>query len=252
PPESSPGNLCACSRKPTRSSRRMPLSSACSAERPSTLIWARVRLRMTVRWGNSSKCWNTMPMRARSFGRLVAASPTDTPSTTMRPCSNGSSPLTHLISVDLPEPDGPHTTTTSPLATRVEQPLSTCTVPYHLLTPSTVIMSGSKARSFQLSSHDGGAALDDAHALRGRQGDDEVDQRRKQVHLDQAAVALRHLGGGAEEVGDRQDVDQRRVLEQDDGLREQDREHVAERLRQHDVAHGGRPGHAERQCGRDL
>jgi hypothetical protein len=28
---------------------------------------------------------------------------------------NGSSALTHLISVDLPEPEGPQTTTTSPL-----------------------------------------------------------------------------------------------------------------------------------------
>jgi hypothetical protein len=30
-------------------------------------------------------------------------------------------PIAHLMSVDLPEPDGPHTTTTSPLATSVEQ-----------------------------------------------------------------------------------------------------------------------------------
>jgi hypothetical protein len=35
------------------------------------------------------------------------------------PCWKGSRPLTHLISVDLPEPDGPQTTTTSPLATVV-------------------------------------------------------------------------------------------------------------------------------------
>ena len=75
-----------------------------------------------------------MPMRARSFGRLVLGSPTEMPSTVMRPFWNGSSPLTHLISVDLPEPDGPQTTTTSPLATSVEQSFSTCIGPYHLLT----------------------------------------------------------------------------------------------------------------------
>ena len=58
----------------------------------------------------------------------------------MRPFWKGSSPLTHLISVDLPEPDGPQTTTTSPLATSVEQLLSTCVGPYHLLIVSMAIM----------------------------------------------------------------------------------------------------------------
>ena len=58
----------------------------------------------------------------------------------MVPSSNGSSPLTHLIRVDLPDPDGPHTTTTSPLATSVLQFFSTCVVPYHLLTLLMVIM----------------------------------------------------------------------------------------------------------------
>ena len=64
------------------------------------------------------------------------------PSTVMAPSWNGSSPLTHLISVDLPEPDGPHTTTTSPLATSVEQSLSTWKSRYHLLTLLIVIMAG--------------------------------------------------------------------------------------------------------------
>ena len=66
-----------------------------------------------------------MPMRARSFGRSVVRSPTETPSTVILPRWNGSSPFTHLISVLLPEPEGPQTTTTSPLATRVLQSLST-------------------------------------------------------------------------------------------------------------------------------
>ena len=75
-----------------------------------------------------------MPMRARSFGRLVLRSPTAMPSTVIAPSWNGSSPLTHLISVDLPEPEGPQTTTTSPLATPVEQSLEHLALPYHLLT----------------------------------------------------------------------------------------------------------------------
>jgi hypothetical protein len=40
-----------------------------------------------------------------------------------------------LISVDLPEPDGPHTTTTSPFSTVVEQLVSTWKLPYHFETP---------------------------------------------------------------------------------------------------------------------
>ena len=45
-----------------------------------------------------------------------------------------------LIRVDLPEPDGPHTTTTSPLAMLVVQLLSTCTEPYHLDTSFSSII----------------------------------------------------------------------------------------------------------------
>ena len=84
--------------------------------------------------GNSSKLWNTMPMRERSFGRLVERSPTEIPSTVMVPLVNGSNPLMHLISVLLPEPDGPQITTTSPLAMLIEQSSSTWNGPYHLLT----------------------------------------------------------------------------------------------------------------------
>ena len=62
-----------------------------------------------------------MPMRERSLGRLVVRSPTEMPSTVMVPLVNGSSPLMHLISVLLPEPDGPQITTTSPLAMLIEQ-----------------------------------------------------------------------------------------------------------------------------------
>src|SRR6478735_11442706 len=76
-----------------------------------------------------------MPTRARSFGKSVLGSLTLMPSKMISPPWIGSSALTHLISVDLPEPDGPHTTTTSPLATLVVQSFRTWKVgPYHLLT----------------------------------------------------------------------------------------------------------------------
>jgi hypothetical protein len=48
--------------------------------------------------------------------------------------------LTHLIRVDLPDPDGPHTTTTSPFLTAVVQSVRTWKSPYHLLTDFIVIM----------------------------------------------------------------------------------------------------------------
>src|SRR6202020_1465715 len=76
-----------------------------------------------------------MPTRARSFGKLVLGSPTEMPSTTIWPFWNASSALTHLISVDFPDPDGPQTTTTSPLATLVVQSFSAWKVGlYHLST----------------------------------------------------------------------------------------------------------------------
>src|ERR1700679_3307362 len=76
-----------------------------------------------------------MPTRARSFGKLVLGSPTEMPSTIIWPFWNGSSALTHLISVDFPDPDGPQTTTTSALATLVVQSFNAWKLgPYHLST----------------------------------------------------------------------------------------------------------------------
>lgn len=54
----------------------------------------------------------------------------------------GSSRLIVRHSVDLPEPDGPITTTTSPRPTDSETSSSTCSGPNHLLTASST-MSGS-------------------------------------------------------------------------------------------------------------
>ncbi len=134
PPESSEGYLGAWSARPTRSSRLRPFSSASPRSRLSTLIWPSSRLSSTLLWGNSSKCWNTMPTRARSRGRLVERAWTSMPSTTMRPASMRCNPLTHWASVLLPEPEGPHTTTTWPRSTTSEQSLSAWKSPNHLST----------------------------------------------------------------------------------------------------------------------
>ncbi|MNR20253.1 hypothetical protein D3C85_1370850 [compost metagenome] len=80
------------------------------------------------------KCWNTKPTSARSALRSVFGSATFLPSTQISPSLMLSSWFTVRIMVDLPEPDGPHTTTTSPCATCRSIPFSTCKSLNHLWT----------------------------------------------------------------------------------------------------------------------
>src|SRR6266576_5804452 len=138
-----------------------------------------------------------MPMRARSFGRSVLGSFTEMSATVTVPSWNGSSPLTHLISVDFPEPDGPHTTTTSPLATRVVQSFNAWKLPYHLSTWLISIMKFSLA-------HHCNARLQLPDAERRDTGNDEIDRGCEQIHFDQPPVALRHLARRAEKIRNRQ------------------------------------------------
>ncbi len=70
------------------------------------------------------------------------------PSTTMSPFWNGSSAFTVLISVDLPDPEGPQTTTTSPFLIAVVQSVSTWKLPYHLETFLMSIMAKLSRRSW--------------------------------------------------------------------------------------------------------
>src|SRR5258705_8207698 len=154
------------------------------------------------------------------------------PATVIWPFWNGSSALTVLISVDLPEPDGPQTTMTSPFSTLVVQSASTWNWPYHLETLSIVIMGMTES-----SADDGDFLLQQLHRVRQRVAEHEIDDGDEQVHFDQPSVALRDLRCGAGEVGRGDHVDERRVLEEDDRLREQDRDHVAERLRKDHEPH---------------
>ena len=70
-------------------------------------------LSSTVRCGKRLNCWNTMPVSRRISWMLRRSRVSSMPSTTMRPASCSSSRLMQRIIVDLPEPDGPMTTTTS-------------------------------------------------------------------------------------------------------------------------------------------
>src|SRR6202140_5959249 len=118
------------------------------------------------------------------------------PSRMISPLWIGSSALTHFIHVDLPEPDGTHTTTTSPLATLVVQSFSAWKLPYHL---STWLISILELSLMNV----GDARLKTPHAKGRETGDDEIDDGREQMHFDQPAVALRDLAGGAEKNPDR-------------------------------------------------
>ena len=144
-----------------------------------------------------------MPATERSLGRLVRGSPTEVPLTMISPCWKGSSALTVLISVDLPEPDGPQTTTTSPLATAVVQASSTWKDPYHLLTCLISIIGGFGEACIvapvdKLAQH-AGALFQPLDQPRGGEADQEIHQRHEQIELHQPAVALADLGGRAQE-----------------------------------------------------
>src|SRR5580765_4066318 len=127
-----------------------------------------------------------MPTRARSFGRLVFGSWTEMPSTTIWPFWKGSSALTHLISVDFPDPDGPQTTMTSPFSTLVVQSASTWNWPYHLETLSIVIIGMASS-----STNDGNLLLQRLDGVRQCVAKHEIDGGDERVHLDQPPVALR-------------------------------------------------------------
>src|SRR5687768_15114736 len=75
-----------------------------------------------------------MPTRVRRRGRFTRRVVMGSPSTMISPPCTRSRPFTHRISVDLPEPEGPHTTTTSPAATDSVMRLRTCSLPKCLST----------------------------------------------------------------------------------------------------------------------
>src|SRR5271157_5168545 len=62
------------------------------------------------------------------------------PSTISRPLLIGSRRFIVRIRVDLPDPEGPQITTTSPLCTCKFMSLRTCMCPNHLCTPTKRIM----------------------------------------------------------------------------------------------------------------
>ena len=119
PPESWAGIFFAWLATPTRSSSSIAFSSASLRGIFRTLIGPRVTFSSTVLCAKRLNDWKTMPTSARSFARPAPSSGSVTPSIVIVPESIVSSRLIARQSVDLPDPDGPMTTTTSPRLTVV-------------------------------------------------------------------------------------------------------------------------------------
>src|ERR1700737_499740 len=173
---------------------------------------------------------------------LTLREPTSTPSTSTRPPWIASSRVTVRIRVDLPHPDGPTSTLTSPRLTTPETPASACVDPYHLSTFSNRIMAAScRDRDARRRTSPGRHAPLYVTRQRGqREAQHEIGQCQDAVDLkglgEQHVVPLARGEGhfvGAE------DVAQRGFLDGRNELTDHARQHVVEGLRQHDLEGGG-------------
>ena len=112
-----------------------PVPRPPSAASRRTCRGASVMFSSTVRCGKRLNCWKTIPTSRRISWMLRRSSESSMPSTTIRPRSCFSSRLMQRISVDLPEPDGPQTTTTSCRSIARSTSLSAWKSPNHFSTP---------------------------------------------------------------------------------------------------------------------
>ena len=135
PPESWAGYFSAWWPTPTRSSSSRAFFSASSFFIPRTLIGPRVTFSRIVLWAKRLKLWKTMPTSARSAASALPSWGSGWPSRVMVPSSIVSSRLIVRHSVDLPDPDGPITTTTSPRVTVRSMSLRACSCPKCFCTP---------------------------------------------------------------------------------------------------------------------
>ena len=114
PPESWAGYLAAWSATPDPFEQLEGALLRGRLGRPRTLIGPRVTFSRIVLCANRLNDWNTMPTSARSCASALPSSGSGWPSMVIVPDSIVSSRLIARHRVDLPDPDGPMTTTTSP------------------------------------------------------------------------------------------------------------------------------------------
>ena len=104
----------------------MPRFLASAADFLRTLIGPSVTFSKTVLWEKRLNDWNTIPTSARRCASPLPSSGSCSPSIVIVPDSIVSSRLMTRHRVDFPDPDGPSTTTTSPLRTVRLMSCSTC------------------------------------------------------------------------------------------------------------------------------
>ena len=116
-----------------------------------TLVRPRVTFSRIVLWAKRLKLWKTIPTSARRAASSLPSSGSGTPFRLMVPLSIVSSRLMVRHSVDLPDPDGPMTTTTSPRLMLTLMSRRTCRSPKCLSTWSSTTSGSSVPRWWGLS-----------------------------------------------------------------------------------------------------
>ncbi len=130
PPESWAGKELATSWRPTRSSTSLARLSRSGFATP-WISRPKATLSITVRWASRPKCWNTIETRWRRSSRSSSELAPVTSWSPIRtvPAVGSISRISVRTSVDLPEPDSPMTTNTSPGQTSIEMSRTAATQP---------------------------------------------------------------------------------------------------------------------------
>lgn len=130
PPESWSGYSCSRPVSPTRSTICCARARRCAFFSPRTSS-PYATLPRTRRCGSRPKCWNTIEKRCRRSSRssTAPASRMSSPCRRICPAVGSTSRVRHRMSVDLPEPDNPMTTNTSPGRTSNETSRTAATHP---------------------------------------------------------------------------------------------------------------------------
>src|SRR5690606_27430214 len=235
---------------------------ATSRDTPCTVTGASIMFCSTVMWGNRLNDWNTMPilrqMRRRSASRAYMLGPPATavasgsPSTCMLPSSMVSRWIRQRRKVLLPEPDGPMTATTSPLRRVSDTSSSTLTCPNDLPMPRASIMTGRSAAAAPAAAAPAAALLVVLgiaffHVLEQpgqQQRHNQIKGRRHQERR-RREIALHNAARGAQDIVQRQHVDERRVFDQGDGFVAERRQHALHHLRQGHAPQRLQIGHAQ-------
>src|SRR5690606_36027640 len=208
---------------------------------PPTLMGDRAMLSFTDRCGNRLNCWNTKPMRARRWLMSTLSPLMLWPCTRMVPLWISSSLLMVRIMVDLPEPEGPHTTSTSPVRTSPQMLLRAWYLRYHLFTLSNwIICLSMRARlDRQPQAPVPQVLLEPLGQPRQQRAQQEIKQRQHQVGAQRARqLDAVDLLGRERRFLDADDVDDGGRLDGRDELVQQRRNHVAQCLRQLHRPHG--------------